>query len=143
MNILVFFRKICFVGEPRSLIVLLHPSPTSNRNLAILVVQVPNGTHMQSPSELSFGPEVVLRTKCHTCANAHAWEEVHVLAQVLVRACAVLRYAALRCAALRCATCVRASTSMRTRVLASAHVRVRVCVQAHVRPVASVRSRPA
>ena len=41
------------------MIVLFHPDPATNRISAILVVQVPNGTHMQSPSELSFGTEVV------------------------------------------------------------------------------------
>ena len=51
-----FLRKIHFVGEPRPPIVLLHPDPTTtNRNSAVLVEQVPNGTQMQSPSELSFG----------------------------------------------------------------------------------------
>ena len=40
-------------------IVLLHLGPATNRISAVLVVQVPNGTHMQSPSELSFGTEVV------------------------------------------------------------------------------------
>ena len=55
-----FFRKIIFVGEPRLPIVLLHLGPATNRYSAILVVQVPNGTHMQSPSELSFGTEVVV-----------------------------------------------------------------------------------
>ena len=49
-----FFRKNYFVGEPRLPIVLLQPGPTTNRNSAILVVQIPNGTQMQSPTNLSF-----------------------------------------------------------------------------------------
>ena len=40
-------------------IVLLHRGSTTNRGSAILVVQVPNGTEMWSPSYLSFGTEVV------------------------------------------------------------------------------------
>ena len=59
MNRQFFLPKYFFVIS-RLMIVLFHPDPTTNRNSAILVVQVPNGTHMQSPSELSFGPEVVL-----------------------------------------------------------------------------------
>ena len=43
----VFFMKIYFVGEPRLPIVLLHLGPTTNRDSAILVVQVPNGTDTQ------------------------------------------------------------------------------------------------
>ena len=46
--------------SPRPPIVLLHLGPATNRISAILVEQVPNGTHMQDPSELSFGTEVVL-----------------------------------------------------------------------------------
>ena len=56
-----FFKEIYFFGEPRLPIVLLHLGPATNRISAILVVQVPNGTHMQRPSELSFGTEVVYR----------------------------------------------------------------------------------
>ena len=52
------------------IIVLLHPGPTTNRHSAILVVQVPNGTEMWSPSDLSFGMEVVPHT--YTCAHIHA-----------------------------------------------------------------------
>ena len=63
-----FSRKLYFFGEPRLPIVLLHLGPTTNRNSAILVVQVPNGTHMRSLSDFSLlavsGTEVVVMREC-------------------------------------------------------------------------------
>ena len=43
----------------RTPIVLLHPNSTTNRNLAILVLQVPKGSDMWSLSYFSLGMEVV------------------------------------------------------------------------------------
>ena len=58
-----FFTKIFFIS--RLMIVLSHPGPTTNRNSAILVVQVPNVSVIQEFMCVSFGTEVVYSYGLH------------------------------------------------------------------------------